>query len=184
MVSAAQVRHRQSAAYAGPKDFCRIFAQDMDHLYLLSFLLTADRATAEKCFVAGLADSASSPRVFKEWADSWARRMIIQNAINITRPNAGDHVLKGSADWEMEVPAGLSGIVELSALERFVFVMSVLERYSDHDCALLLGSTRRDVIAARLRALQQLGNSANVSRDGIAGLAPKLEPASSVVRSA
>ena len=35
-------------------------------------------------------------------------------------------------------------------------VMSVLERYSDLDCSVLLGCARRDVIAARIRGLQQI----------------------------
>ena len=31
--------------------------------------------------------------------------------------------------------AEVSAILELAPLERFVFVMSVLERYSEHDCS-------------------------------------------------
>jgi hypothetical protein len=42
--------------------------------------------------------------------------------------------------------------------------MSVLERYSDHDCALLLGCSRAEVIAARIRALQQIGSAAEEYR--------------------
>jgi len=37
--------------------------------------------------------------------------------------------------------------------------MSVLERYSDQDCSVLLGCMRRDVVAARIRALQQIGSA-------------------------
>jgi len=36
--------------------------------------------------------------------------------------------------------------------------MAVLERYSDHECSLLLGCPRRDVLAARTRSLQQIGS--------------------------
>src|SRR5882762_3559879 len=43
--------------------------------------------------------------------------------------------------------------------ERFVFVISVLEHYSEHECSVLLGCPRRDVIAARIRALQQIGSA-------------------------
>ena len=49
----------------------------MNRLYLLAFLLTADHTTAEKCFVWGLEDSKKGNLVFKEWAQSWARRTII-----------------------------------------------------------------------------------------------------------
>jgi hypothetical protein len=36
--------------------------------------------------------------------------------------------------------------------------MSVLEHYSDQDCSVLLGCSRRDVNAARIRAFEQIGN--------------------------
>jgi len=41
------------AAYAVAGDFCRIFAEGMSGIYLLSFLLTGDRVKAEECFVSG-----------------------------------------------------------------------------------------------------------------------------------
>jgi hypothetical protein len=49
-----------------------------------------------------------------------------------------------------------AAVLQLEPFERFVYVMSVLERYSDLDCTVLLGCARRDVIAARIRALQQI----------------------------
>jgi hypothetical protein len=53
----------------------------------------------------------------------------------------------------------IAAILELRPFERFVYVMSVLERYSDQDCSVLLGCARRDVVAARSRALQQVGGA-------------------------
>ena len=50
----------------------------------------------------------------------------------------------------------IAAILELRPFERFVYVMSVVEGYSDQACSVLLGCTRRDVIAARIRALQQI----------------------------
>ena len=43
--------------YASSDDFRRVFDEDMNSLYLLSFLLTADREKAEQCFVSGLEDA-------------------------------------------------------------------------------------------------------------------------------
>ena len=62
----------------------------------------------------------------------------------------------------------VAAITALPAFERFVFVLSVLERYSDQDCSLLLGSTRAQVIAARSRALQHIAE--------IGGLAAAARP--------
>jgi hypothetical protein len=51
-------------------------------------------------------------------------------------------------------------VAALPSFERFVFVMSVLERYSEQECSLLLGCTRAEVIDARSRALRELGAAA------------------------
>src|SRR6202041_3815734 len=74
------------APYASSADFCRIFDEDMNDLYLLSFLLTADREKAEQCFVSGLEDAVEGNPVFKEWARTWARRVIIVNAVRAINP--------------------------------------------------------------------------------------------------
>ena len=49
-------------------------------------VLTADPEKAEQCFVAGLDDSIHGTPVFKEWARSWSKRMIIKNAIRLIAP--------------------------------------------------------------------------------------------------
>ena len=143
MITREKIASQQVAAYATRADFCQIFERDMNSLYLLSFLLTGDQASAEGCFVRGLDDSTKGNPVFKEWSQSWARRRIIQNAIQMLRPKPTDHSAGGAPSERTAVPAmipaEMSGIVELPAFERFVFVMSVLEHYSDQECSLLLG---------------------------------------------
>jgi DNA-directed RNA polymerase specialized sigma24 family protein len=37
---------------------------------------------------------------------------------------------------------------------RFVFVLSVLEQYTEHDCAQLLGCSLKEIQSARIRALE------------------------------
>jgi DNA-directed RNA polymerase specialized sigma24 family protein len=49
--------------------------------------------------------------------------------------------------------------LRLADFDRFVFVMSVLEHYSEHDCALLLGCPPREIREGRTRALKELANS-------------------------
>jgi DNA-directed RNA polymerase specialized sigma24 family protein len=158
--------------YAIASDFCRIFRQDMNSLYMLSLVLTADRDKAEQCFTSGLEDSVKANRVFRDWARSWARRMIIQNAIRMIRP------MPERAGMQTLVPAGLSrkavksenvsiaAVLALPAFERFVFAMSVLERYSDQDCSILLGCSRQDVALARTQAAEHLASLAESSVPG------------------
>jgi DNA-directed RNA polymerase specialized sigma24 family protein len=171
MFGAKQIAAPISTPYATKADFCRIFNDEMHSLYLLAFLLTADHETAEKCFVRGLEVSVEGGPVFKEWARSWARRTIIQNAIRVISP----HPLKngGNSDFSYHHSAFHSGveqpeiaaILELEPFERFAFVMSVLERYSDQECSVLLGCTRRDLITARTLALQRITQSVEPHRN-------------------
>ena len=150
--------------YASSADFHQIFEEDMNGLYLLSFLLTADREKAEQCFVSGLEDAVDGNPVFREWARSWARRVIIQNAVRVINPRPaqdGGHSNYPSASsidktLPAEQQAEIAAVLALEPFERFVYVITVLERYSDQDCSVLLGCARRDVLAARTRAFRQL----------------------------
>lgn len=155
----------RAAAYASSDHFRRIFDENMNSLYLLAFLLTADHGRAEQCFVSGLEDTVGGNLVFKEWSHSWARRMIIQNAVRLIklRPADGSGPLKSaSVDSNYKtLPAErhveVSALLGLEPFERIVYVMTVLEHYSDHECSLLLGCPRQDVLPARTRALDEIG---------------------------
>jgi hypothetical protein len=154
-----------SNEYATSSDFCRIYQEQMDSLYLLSLLLTTDRLRAEQCFVSGFEDCVSNPYVFNEWAHLWARRSIILQAIRLLRPRPNDKTesnearlspLTAKAPVEVRAYPNFARIVGLNSFERFIFVMSILEKYSVHECSLLLGCLRRDVIDARIAAIQHL----------------------------
>jgi DNA-directed RNA polymerase specialized sigma24 family protein len=133
----------------------------MDRLYRLSLLLTADPELAEKCFVRGLEDSRTGNPVFKEWARSWARRTIITNAIRMVGPRPG--VSQPVPQDVNGLSAELAAVLGLDPFDRFVFVMSVLEGYSDRDCRLLLDCSSSDIGQARARALQHLGDAARAA---------------------
>jgi hypothetical protein len=155
--------HNGCAQYTTSSDFCRVFYEEMDWLYRLAYLLTGDQEKAQQCFVCGLDDSVEGNPVFKEWGRKWARRAIIQNAIRVIQPRPIDAHARagfGSNDKMLTAePPEIVAVLQLDAFERFIYVMSVLERYSDHDCSLLLGCAQRDVVAGRIRALQQTGSA-------------------------
>jgi DNA-directed RNA polymerase specialized sigma24 family protein len=157
---------KQSAIhpYATAADFCRIFEKGMNRLYLLSYLLTADRATAEACFERSLEDAINNNRVFCEWAESWARRTIVLNAVQMVHPQVTDSsVMRSRVEMDANEPAPIAAVLDLPAFERFVFVMSVLEGHSPQECSLMLGSSRELVTAAQFRALQQMGRNSERS---------------------
>jgi DNA-directed RNA polymerase specialized sigma24 family protein len=135
-------------------EFCRVFEQEMERLYALAVLLTANHSMAEECFVASLADCLNSPPVFEEWALTWSKRMVIKHAIRVGVLNTGDSSIV-LADLKMESPLA-QALFALDQFQRFVYVMSVLERYTDRDCALLLNCTAKQVAKARRRAFHQL----------------------------
>ena len=62
-------------------------AEERTRLYLLSFLLTGDRAKAEQCSTAGLDMSSEDNEAFRDWAHSWARRIVINNALRLIEPH-------------------------------------------------------------------------------------------------
>ncbi len=153
-----QPQENRSAPYATKEDFCRIFNEEMNSLYLLSLLLTADQKEAEQCFVAGIEECSAGRPVFRQWAHSWTRRIIIQAAIRLISPiehrtrESGMAVTAIAAE-RLERDVLLLGITQLPSFERFAFVMSTLERYSDKDCCVLLECSRRELITARDNAL-------------------------------
>jgi hypothetical protein len=157
-------------SYAVPQDFCRIFTEDQPALYLLALLLTADSEKAERCFVAGLETSIEGNPVFKEWARSWSKRMIIKNAVRMILPtptspapispargqsNGARHVSDKKV-LEPDFGGSLAPLLRLAALERLVFVLSILEGYSIQECSILLNCTKQEVMTAQVRALQQM----------------------------
>jgi DNA-directed RNA polymerase specialized sigma24 family protein len=168
-------RRRGGNEYATVEDFRRIFSEDQQGLYQLSFVLTGDHVKAEQCFVAGLDDAVKANNVFKEWAHSWAKRTIIRNAIRTLRPQPTDadsparasvvsekSKLRIIRDRHLEIDS----VLALEDFERVVFVLTVLERYSDHDSALLIGCSVGAIRAARICALQEIVNLARTDPSG------------------
>lgn len=163
-----QFRENEANVYASREDFHTIFNEDLKELYQLSFLLTRDPAKAERCLVVGLEDCVRGNRVFREWARSWAKRTIVQNAIRELepRPSQSNSFLSGALFLDIDQLSSRSvnhfevdALLRLADFERFVFIMSALERYSEHDCALLLGCSARDIREGRIRALKELADS-------------------------
>jgi DNA-directed RNA polymerase specialized sigma24 family protein len=163
-----QDSEEEANAYASREDFRRVFDEGLKELYQLSFLLTRDLARAERCLVRGLEDCEAGNSVFREWARSWAKRAIIQNAIREVKPGPNVSNSPPSPPIFSDIDQLSSGpdkhfevdfVLGLEDFERFVFVMSILEHYSDHDCALLLRRSVVEIREARIRALTNLEKS-------------------------
>jgi hypothetical protein len=150
--------------YATREDFFKIFDQDLNGLYQLSFLLTGNHQKGERCFVSGIEDCAKENRVFREWARAWAKRVIAENAIRELSPHRTHSSSSSiptviSRNRQSKGPIGhfdVDSVLGLADFERFVFVLCVLERYREHECALLLGCSASEVREARTRAIEEM----------------------------
>lgn len=160
----SQLARERTTEYATCNDFRQIFTEDMAGLHLLAYLLTADMAKAEQCFVAGLDDSIHGNPVFKQWARAWSKRAIIQNAVKMMTPVPGQPAAQEEISKRDPQIAGapenplVTLVMQWTPFERFVFVMSVLEGYSLRECSALLACRDQDVIAAKSLVLQRLAN--------------------------
>jgi hypothetical protein len=153
--------------YATAEDFRELFTEDPNGLYTLSFLLTANHEKAEQCCVAGLDDCVDGNAVFQEWAGLWARRVIVRNAIRIIAPHKGQpqptqspHQPAGKRNV-LEMPVQdvpFASILRLNDFERFVYVLSVIERFSDQECVVLLGISLKEMRETRAIAVQHVSD--------------------------
>jgi DNA-directed RNA polymerase specialized sigma24 family protein len=139
--------------YASSEDFCAVFREQMNRLYFLSLLLTGDEGQAEQCFTSSLETCQQSQRIFKDWAPRWATHTVIKTAIRMVSPvRSGDGAKPGS-----EQQALVTILRQLAPIDRFAYLMTVVERYSDLESATFLGCSAKDVRAARERAMVSLG---------------------------
>ena len=158
MVVTVQLVEENIAPCANLTDFCKTFINEMSNLYLCSFLLTGNHDKAERCFISALHECIEETDVVSGWAASLTRLAIIKHAIQMIRPVPdGEDNFPPITASEQNGP--LAQIRALGAFERFVFVMSILEGWSEQDCALRLRCSRRDVTIARLLALKSMGNT-------------------------
>ena len=164
MLAHTQIADGAVPLYAAATDFGEVFTEEMHGLYLLSFLLTADKDKAEQCFIGGLGECLEGMGAFMEWARLWARRAIIRQAIRMIKPVPEDTNLlppvhannPGAGSQSNNL---LAAIVSLADFERFAFVMSILERLSDGDCLSLLRCSRQELDMARELAVRFLATT-------------------------
>lgn len=155
------------AEYATASDFQKFFASEMPDIVRLAFLLTADAEKAERCVNVTMRECMASRSVLKRFLREWTRNTLIGNGIRMMTgipvcplpkiPQQGSFPsTRKSRRRAIGTSAESAGILELSDLDRLVYVVCVLERYPTQDCALLLGKSPQLIREARNRALRQI----------------------------
>jgi len=135
-----------------PGEASRFFQKDMKSLFLLSLMLTADVDSAESCFVSSLGDCMSMKPSVEEWTNDCMRHLLVHNAVAMLRPAIEDD--EQLVNCNLALNPALHAVIRLKNFERFVFVLSILEGHSNHECSVLMKSSVRDIAAAKIRALE------------------------------
>jgi hypothetical protein len=160
--------------YARKEEFVSVFERERAGLQRLALLLTANSEAAKQCLVCAFKECITSSSVSKEWVLSWIRRVVIRNAIGLvmdsgvqsfvsTNDDGDDGSIACSPYDSLGETATSESILDLPEFERFVYVICVLERYSIHDCASLLGRPPREIDEARKRVATQAGKMDRLS---------------------
>jgi DNA-directed RNA polymerase specialized sigma24 family protein len=164
----AQIFGNGENQYGTPEDFRKILDEDLNRLYQLSFLLTTDHQKAERCFVDSIEDCANENGVFREFARPWTKRVVVENAIRELKPRprrSNSSSLPSLRNQPWSGPTGnftADALLGLADFDRFVFVLCVLERYRENDCAFLLGCSASQVREAWTRAIETLSSIVQV----------------------
>lgn len=132
------------------------FIDQFNRLYLLAYLVTADRQIAEWCLSNALEEYVEGRNGFLDWVEQEGCREVLRQAVRMIAPVAR------SAYWRTYQKSALSpratahqpfgAITSLSAFERFVFVMCTIEGLSEEEAAGLLKCTLQDVAVGRALA--------------------------------
>jgi len=137
-------------AKPGPAEYWGLISSEMNVLYVLSFLLTAQKEKAELCLEQTLDEFIEGEGDFIEWACARGRQALLEHALYTMKPDATDDEMDFSDGLFSSNGRHLFGsIALLPAFERFVFVMTTIYGKSDTECARLLGATRCKVTIAR-----------------------------------
>src|SRR5437016_8477908 len=160
--------------HATSEDFRKLFTEDMTGLYLLSLLLTANHEKAEQCFVAGVEDTVKGNPVFKEWAHSWAKRTIVNNAIKIMSPHP-NRASGTFAGMPPEVGGGLQRTQDHQATIASVLAIVISEEHTSElqsltnlVCRLLL-EKKNKISGQKARASRALKESKEADVRGTTG---------------
>ncbi len=159
-LNALGMSENRSSQSARSGDIREFFMEDSLGLYLLSFLLTANQKKAERCFIANPDECINGHSSFHKLAHSWARCMIVRNALQMLTPNPGPSGPEPAAARPATFlhDPFLARVLALEDFERVVYVLSVLEQYADRNCAVLLGVSPQRIQETRNCALKHIGH--------------------------
>jgi DNA-directed RNA polymerase specialized sigma24 family protein len=154
-----------------------IFAEQRDHLYWTSFVITGDDAIAKQAMVNASDLSASWSGVFRDWVIGWASHVTVRAAVRAVHDlisesakrysdssrETSDHddhsgvlaeVLSNDQIVSLRRVDPRDIVAALDPLARSALVLRGIQHASIADCVLLLDVPRQTVAAAYCQALK------------------------------
>jgi DNA-directed RNA polymerase specialized sigma24 family protein len=157
----------------------RVFEEHSAELYWLAFLLTGDREQGVAAFTRAVDFEEGANPVFREFMISWARKLIIAQALAGIRPQLRDSLRKlQTENWShgplpsdsragrlsVSRPEFESAVLALDAFQRCAVLLTVFERLSVAETALLLDADVELVKKAQVRGLVELTRNIALGR--------------------
>jgi DNA-directed RNA polymerase specialized sigma24 family protein len=136
---------------------CEMIRAQIKSLYLLAYMLTASRELAESALISAVDHILCDDSIDTELR-SWSIRILALKSVSAIR-GASDHDPSdtwSAEDSTPELADLVNAVTGLAPMERHVFVLSVLERFADMECAILLDCNLEEVAEIRTSALQHL----------------------------
>jgi hypothetical protein len=152
----------QECEHISAAKYSATIMDQMNCLYLLSYLVTADRQVAEHCLTRALAEYVEGQIGFLAWAENEGRLAVLRQAIRSVRPVLKQVRWLNCSEMMPSVATAhqpFAVITSLSPFERFAFVMCTIENLPEDDSAGLLNCTVEDLalgheVARQIIAMQ------------------------------
>jgi len=157
----------------------RIFEEHSAELYWLAFLLTGDREKGVAAFTRAVDFEEDANPVFRGFMISWARKLIIAQALAGIRPQLRDSMRRLKTElWSHgRLPSGASAdnlrisrleferaVLAMDAFQRCAMLLTVFEGLSVAETALLLDADIELVKKAQIRGLVELTRNIALGR--------------------
>jgi hypothetical protein len=143
----------KTCSYATAEDFHKLFTAEINDFFRLSLQLTASVEKAERCLILAMKDCSRTQTIFRDFTRTWARRMVIRNAIHLIQSDDLDTACDSqTSGLQNESQARMAPVLRPAEFDRLAFVICAVEHLCVQDCALLLRKSPKDVNEAIVRA--------------------------------
>lgn len=150
----------------------RTFAREESELLWLAYLLTGDRQTSMDAVVHAMDTSDAANPFFRNWMISWSRKLVIAKALGSIEQEMGESVRRArerqcprpaeipTRGWSLNANTDKAEIeralLAIDLFPRCAVLLTVFEKVSLDDAAVLLSADRETVKTAKAIGLAEL----------------------------